>query len=57
LLRVLVDLALRELRKRLVGLLLLTKRGLQKLNRLVEAELLRPSLERAVAGVIQCITT
>ena len=53
----LVDLALRELRKRLVGLLLLTKRGLQKLNRLVEAELLRPSLERAVAGVIQCITT
>ena len=42
LLRVLIDLALRELRKRLVGLLLLTKRGLEKLNRLVEAELLQP---------------
>ena len=38
-LRVLINLALRELGERFVGLLFLTERRLQKFHRLVQAEL------------------
>jgi len=47
---VLVDLALRELGERFVGLLFLAERCLQKLHRLVQAELRRPGLQGPVAG-------
>jgi hypothetical protein len=42
---VLIDLALRELRQRLVGFLFLGKGCLQQLHGLVEAELRRPGWE------------
>ena len=44
-LRVLIDLAQRELGERFVGLLFLTERRLQKLHRLVQAELSGPRFE------------
>ena len=47
---VLIDLALRELRERFVGLLFLTERRLQKLHRLVQAELFGPGFECPIAG-------
>ena len=49
-LRVLVDLALRELRERFVSLLFLAKCRIQQLHRLVQSEYRGPGLECPVAG-------
>ena len=49
-LRVLIDLAQRELGKRFVGLVFLTERHLEKLHRLVQAKFSGPRFECAVAG-------
>ena len=46
----LVDLTLRELGERFVGLLFLAERRLQKLHRLVQAELCGPRFECPLAG-------
>jgi len=47
---VLVDLALRELCERFVGLLFLAECHIQQLHRLVQSELRGPGLECPVAG-------